>query len=168
MKIPPFLVFTACALALTTTGELAHAQSPAPAASAAPALDMGDSASSTITGKGWDALNAKNYDTAIAYADKCIEMYGTKAVEMQKALTAAPTDKDQVFQQWALNDVGTCYFIKGQALEAQGKKKDAAAAYKYLADNLAFAQCWDPKGWFWKPADAAREKSKKLEFDSLG
>ncbi|MBE7159385.1 MAG: beta-glucanase precursor, partial [Rhodospirillales bacterium] len=69
--------------------------------------------------------------------------------------------------QWALNDVGTCYFIKGQALESQGKKKDAVAAFKYLSDNLAFAQCWDPKGWFWKPADAARDKTKKLEFDAL-
>ncbi len=166
MKIAPLLVCTACALTLAAASEPAHAQQPS--AAGTPILDMGDSSSSTITGKAWDALNAKNYDTALAYTDKCIEMYGTKAVEMQKALTSAPTDKDQVFQQWALNDVGTCYFIKGQVLEAQGKKKDAAAAYKYLADNLAFAQCWDPKGWFWKPADAAREKSKKLEFDSLG
>lgn len=166
MKIRSLVVGTVCAVALTATAERVHAQ--APAASTAPALELGDSTSSTITGKGWDAYNAKSYDAAVAYADKCIELYGAKAVEMQKALTAAPTEKDQVFQQWALNDVGTCYFIKGQALEAQGKKKEAAAAYKYLADNLAFAQCWDPKGWFWKPADAAREKSKKLEFDSLG
>ena len=52
MKIPPFLVCTACALALTATGELARAQGPA----ATPVLDMGDSASSTITAKAWDAL----------------------------------------------------------------------------------------------------------------
>ncbi len=165
MKIRSVLVSSVCALALTwAAGPACAQQSPAPAA---PKLDLGDYSSSAITGKAWEASNAKNNDLAIAYADKCIEMFGSKAVEMQKALTAPPTEKEQVFAQWALNDVGTCYFIKGQALEAQGKKKEAAAAYKYLADTLAFAQCWDTKGWFWKPADAARDKAKKLEFDAL-
>ncbi len=166
MKIPPYLLGPACAFALAFSAGSVDAQQPS-AAPVAPKLDLGDYSSAAITGKAWEATHANNNDLAVAYADKCIEMFGAKAVEMQKALTTPPTEKDQVFAQWALNDVGTCYFIKGQALEAQGKKKEAAAAYKFVADNLAFAQCWDPKGWFWKPADAARDKAKKLEFDSL-
>lgn len=167
MKIRVTLASSLCVLALACAADTVRAQeSPAPAA-AAPKLDLGDYSSSAIAGKAWDAVHAHDDGLAIAYADKCIEMFGSKAVEMQKALTAPPTEKEAVFAQWALNDVGTCYFIKGQALEAQGKKKDAAAAFKYLSDNLAFAQCWDPKGWFWKPADAARDKAKKLEFDAL-
>jgi hypothetical protein len=138
-----------------------------PAAPAAPVLDFGNHSSETITGKAWAALGQSDYSTAIRYAEKCVELFGAKALEMQKGLKAAPTEKEQIHAQWALNDVGTCYFIKGQALEATAKKAEAAAAYKYLADNLSFAQCWDVKGWFWKPADAAREKVKKLEFDSL-
>ena len=138
-----------------------------PPPTAASKLDFGDFSSSALTTKAWGALEAKNYDDAIAYTGKCIDMYKAKAVEMQKALPAPTTDKDQTFAQWALNDVGTAYFIQAKALEAQGKQKDALESYKFLANNLAYAQCWDTKGWFWKPADAAKERLKALEFDSL-
>lgn len=135
----------------------------------APKLDFGDFSSSAITSKAWGALEAKNYEAAKAYAAKCQEMYKAKAVEMQKSLTAPvpTTDKEKVFSYYALNDVGTCYFIQGKALEGEGKKKEAMEAYKFLAENLSYAQCWDPKGWFWKPADGARERMKALEFDTL-
>lgn len=145
----------------------APASPAAPAAPAAPALDFGNFSSETITGKAWEAINAKNYANAKAYAQKCIEMYKDKAVEMQKALTAPAAVKEEVFKSWALNDVGVCYYILGQALEAEGKGKEAIVPFKFLAENLAFAQCWDAKGWFWKPADAARERVKALEFDAL-
>jgi hypothetical protein len=141
---------------------------PAPAASpAASNLDFGDFSSAAITAKAWGALDAKNYNDALAYTGKCIDMFKDKAVEMQKALTAPTTDKDQTFAQWALNDVGTCYYIQAKAYEGLGKKKEAMDSYKFLADNLAYAQCWDPKGWFWKPADAAKEQLKQSDFDSL-
>jgi hypothetical protein len=133
----------------------------------AAALDFGNFSSETLTGKAWAAYNTKDYKTAKAYAQKCIDMYKDKAVEMQKALTAAATVKEEVFKSWALNDVGTCYYLLGQSLEGEGKAKEAIVPFKYLADNLAFAQCWDAKGWFWKPADAARERAKALEFDAL-
>ena len=54
----------------------------------------------------------------------------------------------------------------GKALDDQGDKKGAVAAYKALVDNLSFAQCWDPKGWFWSPADAARKRLAELQFDA--
>ncbi len=138
-----------------------------PAAPVAPALDFGNFSSEAITTKAWEALNAKNYTNAKAYAQKCIDMFKDKAVEMQKALTAPATVKEEVFKSWALNDVGACYYILGQALEAEGKGKEAIVPFKFLVDNLSFAQCWDTKGWFWKPADAARERVKALEFDAL-
>lgn len=144
---------------------------PAPAPTTPPAppvLDFGDHSSSTLTSKAWDAFNAKNQPVAQGYAKKCIELYQVKAVEMQKAIAPAPpTVKEEIEKQWALNDVGTSYFILGQSLEAEGKVKEAAAAFKFLVDNLALAQCWDTKGWFWKPADAARERAKALEFEAL-
>ena len=131
-------------------------------------LNFGDHSSSTITTKAWEALNAKNYTNAVAYAKKCVEMYEKQAVEMQKELKEPVTgDRDEVSKKWALNDVGTCLFITGQALEKQDKGAEALAAYKELAEKLSFAQCWDPKGWFWKPADAAKGRIKALEFDTL-
>ena len=172
MKTP---LFRAACLGLLTCAPLLHvrAQTTPPASQATPPptagskLDFGDFSSSALTSKAWGALEAKNYDDAIAYTSKCIDMFKGKAVEMQKALTAPTTDKEQTFAQWALNDVGTSYYIQAKALEAQGKQKDALESYKFLANNLPYAQCWDTKGWFWKPADAAKERLKALEFDSL-
>ncbi len=143
------------------------AETPSPETATAEEPDFGDFSSSTLTTKAWNGLNAKDQKAAQLYANKCIETYQKQALEMQKALTEPTTVKEETEKLWALNDVGTSYFILGQSLEAQGKTKEALAAYKYLTDNLAFAQCWDAKGWFWKPADAAREKVKGLEFDAL-
>jgi tetratricopeptide (TPR) repeat protein len=130
-------------------------------------LDFGDFSSATITGKAWKASEAKKFDEVLGYTGKCIEMFKAQAIEQQKALSEPPTEKEKVFAQWALNDVGTCYLLQGRALEEQGKKKEGIEAYKFLATNLPFAQCWDTKGWFWKPAEAAKERIKALEFDTL-
>ena len=142
-----------------------------PAGSAAPAaaasLDFGDFSSAAITNKAWGALSARRYEDAIAYTSKCIEMFKGKAVEMQKALNAAPTDKDQTFAQWALNDVGTCYYIQAKAYEGKAQPKEALADYQLLSDHLGYAQCWDPKGWFWKPAEAAKERLQDARNSSL-
>lgn len=132
-------------------------------------LDFGDHSSTTITTKAWEALNTGKHDEAIGYANKCVELYQAKAEEMQKALTApVPSDqKEEVHKQWALNDVGSCIFIIAQALESQNKGEEALAAYRKLVEKVSYAQTWDTKGWFWKPADAAKERIKALEFDTL-
>ena len=147
---------------------VATAQTPAPApapAAPAPALDFGDNTSETLTTKAWNALEAKNYSALLVYTNRCIDTYKTQAIQMQASLKA-PAPKDSAATYWALNDVGTCYFIQGQALDKQGDKKGATAAYKTLVDSLSFAQCWDPKGWFWAPADAARKRLTELQFDA--
>ncbi|MCM2373106.1 tetratricopeptide repeat protein [Aporhodopirellula aestuarii] len=132
-------------------------------------LDFGDYSSATLTTKGWNAYNAKNYDDAAAYAKECIDRYRTEAIAMQKELKEPmpASDKDAVLSKWALNDVGTCYFILGQSLEKLDKTDEAIKAYKQLLENVSFAQCWDPQGWFWKPADAAKKQVKMLEFAKL-
>jgi hypothetical protein len=143
----------------------APAPAAAPAAAPAPALDYGDMKSVTLTTKAWQSLDAKNYPAVAGYTQKCIDTYKDQAVTMQKSLKeAAP--KETAAQEWALNDVGTCFFIQGKALDDSGDKKGAMASYKFLADNLSFAQCWDTKGWFWKPADAARKRLAELQFDA--
>ena len=93
------------------------------------------------------------------------ELYEAEALKQQAAQTDfLPADKGH--SAWALNDVGTCYFIEGQLLEKQGKKADALKAYKKLASDFKFCQCWDTKGWFWHPAEAAAERVKQLNFDA--
>ena len=165
MKIPRFWLLSLTALPLVW----APAPSAAAATSPAPKLDFGDFTSATLTTKAWQALGQKDFASVAGYTDKCIEMYKAKALEMQKGLTEPPatTDKEKVFANWALNDVGTCYFIQAKALEEQNKAKEALDAYKFLADNLSFAECWDTKGWFWNPAGAAKERVAALQLDSI-
>ena len=140
----------------------------APAAPATPKLDFGDSGSATITTKAWAAHAAKNTAEVKGYVARVRELYEAEAIKQQASLTApVPTDdKEKVFSYWALNDVGTSLFILGQTLEQSGDKAGALAAYKVLVDKLSYAQCWDAKGWFWRPAEAARGRVKALEFDA--
>ena len=64
---------------------------------------------------------------------------------------------------WALNDVGTSLFILGEAYRQSDNKEEASKAYKQLIDEYFYAQCWDPNGWFWKPAEAAQQKLGELD-----
>ena len=88
-----------------------------------------------------------------------------KALEQQASLDGFASD-EEVPMLWALNDVGTCLFIEGRVFEEQKKRKEAVAAYEQLTSQLGYTQCWDPQGWFWKPAEAAAKKIKELEFDA--
>jgi len=125
-------------------------------------LDYGDQSSVTLMVKAWEALGSGKYDNAIKYTERCVALYEGEAKRMQASLSAkAPPDK--VNDYWALNDVGTCYFIRGEALTKLKRKEEALAAYKVVRDELYYAQAWDPKGWHWSPADAAYPKVEMLE-----
>ncbi|HQO57773.1 MAG TPA: tetratricopeptide repeat protein [Candidatus Omnitrophota bacterium] len=127
-------------------------------------LDFGDYTSMTLTVKGWEALANKDLDSVIAYTNKCLELYEAKAKEMQESMTEyAWESKDKIFSYWALNDVGTCLFIRGEAYLNAGNKEEAKKNFKKLVDDYYFSQCWDPKGWFWKPAEGAQQKLEALE-----
>ena len=127
--------------------------------------DFGDQSSSTLTGKAWKAMERNDLEAVKAYTGRCRELYEAQALKMQEGLTETPS-KEKAHDFWALNDVGTCLFILGTALEKAGDKKGALESYNFLATRLGYAQCWDTKGWFWKPADAARTKVSALEFEA--
>lgn len=121
-------------------------------------LDFGDYTSSFLTTQAWKALAEDNFEAVLAYTNKVFELYESKATEMQKSLSEYPWEsKEKIFSYWALNDVGTSLYIKGDALKRAGKNKEAKEAYQKLVDEYFYAQCWDPKGWFWKPAEAAQQ-----------
>jgi hypothetical protein len=130
-------------------------------------LDLGDYRSETLTRKAWQATGDGDHAAALAYAAKCIELYEAEARQMQAALKELPVNesREETSKRWALNDVGTCLFIQGDVLLKQGDKPGAKAAFAKLVNHFKFAQCWDPQGWFWKPAEAAKQKLVELEFD---
>jgi tetratricopeptide (TPR) repeat protein len=130
----------------------------------APAVDFGDYASVTLTTRAWQALEQGALEEALAYVDKCVELYEKEAQSMQATRTAyAPAEEAATL--WALNDVGTCLFIQGEVRLKQGDRKGARESFARVAKEFGYAQCWDPRGWFWKPADAARQKIVEIEFD---
>lgn len=153
MKATLFFNFIFAVLAAAILPTSAWAQENAPKG-----LDYGDYSPSTLRMKASAAMDNGEYRIALAYANKCIALFGKDALAQQTALTELPTDKDVVFKQWALNDVGVAYLLKGQALEAQENKMGALEAYKFLIEKLSYAQCWDPAGWFWSPVDLAKER----------
>lgn len=128
------------------------------------AYDYGDYTSQTLTTKAWDSLGKKDYQGVDVYTKKCLQLYEEEAQKMQKELTDYAS-KDKAFNYWALNDVGTCYFILGESLAEQKKFQEALEAYKVVMEEFSYAQCWDPKGWFWKPAVAARGKINKIKAE---
>ncbi len=127
-------------------------------------LDFGDYSSSYIVSQAWRALRDGDFELVLAYCDKVTELYEDKAKEMQASLTEYPWEsKDKIFSYWALNDVGTAYYIKGEALKKMGKVEEAKKAYQKVVDEFFYAQCWDPQGWFWKPAEAAQQALDELD-----
>jgi tetratricopeptide (TPR) repeat protein len=123
--------------------------------------DFGDYKSETLTVKAWGALDGGDHKGVELYTRKCIELYEADAKRQQAQLKEfAP--KEKVFEYWALNDVATCYFILGESLIAQKRYKEAKAAFERIINDFAFAQCWDPKGWFWKVAVGARDRLNKI------
>ena len=124
--------------------------------------DYGDHTSVTLQVKAWEALGEGKYANAVKFTEKCAELYEEEARKMQASLSAKPAS-DVVKEYWALNDVGTCYFIRGEALTKLRREAEAIAAFKVVRDELYYSQAWDPKGWHWAPADAAYPKIEMLE-----
>jgi len=126
-------------------------------------LDYGDRTSNQLVQNAWLALEADDLNAVQAYVEKISELYADKARDMQASMKGYATGSDeQIFKYWALNDVGTALFILGEAYRNAGKKQEARGSYNRVINEFSYAQTWDPCGWFWKPADAAREKLTML------
>jgi len=125
-------------------------------------LDFGDSTSATLMAKAWKASEKKNYPELFAYTQRCVRLYGEEGKRMNAALTDFEP-ANTAAEQWALNDVGTCLYIMANAYVELEMYQEAAAAYRSLATDYKYSQCWDPKGWFWRPAATAELNAKKYK-----
>lgn len=127
-------------------------------------IDFGDYSSSFLAQKAWASLADNDIDAVLTYVNKILDLYGDEAKKMQSSLEEYPwKSKEEIFAFWALNDVGTGLFILGEAYQNNSKKEESAATFRKLIDEYYYAQCWDPKGWFWKPAEAAQQKLIDLD-----
>ncbi|MBL64491.1 MAG: hypothetical protein CMI30_13935 [Opitutae bacterium] len=114
-----------------------------------------------VTAKAWNALGRKDWNGAIAHADHAIRTWGAQARQTNRRLKGYAPAKDA--RKYAnLNEVGTCLLLKGDAQRKKGDVKGAIATYELLLRDYQYAQVWDPKGWFWKPAESARKNLVSL------
>ncbi|MFP6892140.1 MAG: glycosyl hydrolase [Opitutales bacterium] len=119
-----------------------------------------------VTAKAWSALGRKDWNAAVAHADRALKTWGSQARQTNSRLKGYASAKDAK-KHSNLNEVGTCLMLKGDALRQKGDVKGANAAYELLLSDFQYAQVWDPKGWFWKPAEAARKNLVKLKTSSI-
>lgn len=125
----------------------------------------------------WKAYNDKAYQSAIKFADQCIDDFERPAEREQERMNKEkepepPTgvvseeEKKKIFKRGMLNDVATAYFIKGRSAEYLYKKGGPQAQdFKDMAKDAYEATCrfkhgraWDPQGWFWSPCEAASDR----------
>ena len=115
-----------------------------------------------VTAKVWSAFERKDWAGVAELSDRSVKVWGEGAEEINRDLKAYP--KGDAVRKFAnLNEVGTCVWLKGEALRLKGDKARALAAYGTLVTDYKYAQCWDNQGWWWKPADAALSKIDELE-----
>jgi hypothetical protein len=135
--------------------------------------------SAGLTNAAWKNLEAGRFGTALAYAEEAIRSYGKEAARQQSAKAKKAclmryrkgdnAAKHRILTYAALNDVAAALFIKGKIHamrsqqargegdvdEARRQEAQAKAAFEELVDAFACAQVWNPRGWFWSPAQAA-------------
>ncbi|NNE18845.1 MAG: beta-glucanase precursor [Myxococcales bacterium] len=129
----------------------------------AAAVDYGDSSSETLAVKAWKAFDKKDYPEVLAYTRKCVDLYGEEGRKMNAELSAFEPSSTAA-TKWALNDVGTCLFIMGSAYQDLEMYPEAVEAYRTLVNDYNYAQCWDPRGWYWRPAEVAAPRVERYEY----
>jgi hypothetical protein len=126
-----------------------------------------------LTTAAWNAFNAKDSSQAIARTQECIDEFRVSAdqeqAELEKQKLPLPpkgkvteAEKQAIFARGLLNDVATCYFIKGRSAEYLGRIDLAREAYGQ-ATRYTYARTWDPAGFFWSPAEGAGDGLARLK-----
>ena len=123
--------------------------------------DFGDEGPDTITTKAWESLNAKDEKGVLLFTDKCIELYEDEAKSQAVNLIEFP--KGSTIDTFKImNDVAACYFIRGEFFKYNKNWSGATQAYQTLIDYFPFAKYWDPRGWYWNPAEIAKDEIRKI------
>ena len=128
----------------------------------------GDTSEKFIS-QSWNSLETGKLEKALACTNRAISRWARQADEQQtKAAkegcnTPKPEDLKAYFSaNWALSDIGTSWFIRGEVLSRQRKWSEAREAYKMVIDKYPCAYTWDTRGWFWRTSDAAQEKYDEI------
>ncbi|MEM7390827.1 MAG: glycosyl hydrolase [Verrucomicrobiota bacterium] len=114
-----------------------------------------------LTQEAWGALGDRNWAAVAQLADRSDQRWGATARKANRQLNAYPKEKE-AGRYALLNELATITFIKGEALRKKGSRAEAMAAYRMVEQDFTYGQCWDPNGWWWKPAEAAGDALAKM------
>lgn len=131
---------------------------------------LGDSAA-------WASQAVKNFAQgqhadAIATVDACFSQWGPQAGHQQKRLhdkgkkcprtgKVSNKAKAKIQENYLMNDVSMALWAKARSLHALGKDELAKQAYGQCI-FMTCGRAWDPKGWFWSPAEDCAEQVQDL------
>jgi len=104
----------------------------------------------------WEASSQNDLEKVKALVGQCVKDYGDEAKKIQAQLKDFPTRGTEKEYQ-ALNDVGTCLFIRAEAAMNSGKTQESIKEFQYIIDNFSFSQAWDPRGWYWSVAEKSQD-----------
>lgn len=119
-----------------------------------------------------ELFSKEQYTDAIAVVDACFAEWGPAAGHQQKALydegakcprtgAVSMREKRKIQANGLLNDVSMALWTKARSLHELGQIDAAKQAYAKCI-YMACGRAWDPKGWYWSPAEDCTRFGKKL------
>ena len=118
--------------------------------------------SSDYVNKGWALRGEKKYEEAYKTIEECITKFSSEADKLAKSLSDFPP-KGKENQYKAMNDIATCYFIKGEALRDEGKAEESKQAFQTIVERYPYSQAFDPRGWFWGLKETAEKAINQID-----
>ncbi|HQP10796.1 MAG TPA: hypothetical protein PKV41_05370, partial [Candidatus Omnitrophota bacterium] len=103
----------------------------------------------------WEASSHRDLARLNELVDGCVAAYGVQAKVLQAELVGFP-ERGQEKNYQELNDVGTCLFIKAEAVMNSGETEEAIRQFQRIIEEYPWAQAWDPRGWFWSVAEKSQ------------
>ena len=120
----------------------------------------------------WQHFNDKKLSEASSAVDECMSEWIAQARYDQRRLAegascppegAVPAgQRDPIFANGVLNDVGTAQWIRARSAHLLGNTKRARELYSECAE-FQCARTWDPKGWFWAPGTNCQARLEGLK-----
>jgi beta-glucuronidase len=123
--------------------------------------------SGELSNKAWAVHGKRDVEATFKVTQQLIDLYKDQADKEQASLSSLPKNKDEINKVAVLNDVATAYFIQAESYMRQQKLEEAKKIFKLLIDKYFYAQAWDPRGWYWQIAEAAKQSIKKMESGSI-
>ena len=132
--------------------------------------DLGDSAAWAV--RAITQYADGQHQAAVTTVDACFDIWAPEAGQSQKAMFEAggkcprtgrvsKKTKAKIQENYLMNDVSMALWAKARSLHELGDLELAKETYGQCV-YMACGRAWDPKGWFWSPAQDCAKFARKL------